>query len=129
MVTCKISPFTNHMSPISCKMFDIPFQLVHVTFHLLLKTCPIYAKTCLPKDPQIVPYQKGGSSYTNLEISKDMDIKNPAYGRQSISRPMRIVARIPQYGRPRIPQNAIFLKNGKNHPKRINSKSLEICQN
>ena len=31
--------------------------------------------------------------------------KNPAYGRQSISRPMRIVAPIPQWGGPRIPQN------------------------
>ena len=49
-------------------------------------------------------------------------IKNPAYGRQSISRPMRIVAPIPQQGGPRIPENPIFLKNGKNHPKRKNSK-------
>ena len=33
--------------------------------------------------------------------------KNPAYGRQSISRPMRIVAPMPQEGGPRIPQNPI----------------------
>ena len=43
-------------------------------------------------------------------------------GRQSISRPMRIVAPIPQYGGPRIPQKPIFLKNRKNHLKRKNSK-------
>ena len=39
--------------------------------------------------------------------------KNPAYGRQSISRPMRILAQMPQEGGPRIPQNPIFLTNGK----------------
>ena len=44
--------------------------------------------------------------------------KNPAYGRQSISRPMRIIAPIPQKGGPRIPKNPIFLKNGKIYPKR-----------
>ena len=45
-------------------------------------------------------------------------MKNPAYGRQSLSRPMRIVAPMPQEGGPRIPKNPIFLKNGKNHQKR-----------
>ena len=49
-------------------------------------------------------------------------LKNPAYGRQSISWPMRIVAPIPQQGEPRIPQNPIFFY-GKNHPKRKNSKT------
>ena len=48
--------------------------------------------------------------------------KNPAYGRQSISWPMRIVVPIPQYGGPRIADNPNFLKNGKNHPKHKNSK-------
>ena len=42
---------------------------------------------------------------------------------------MLIVAPIPQQGGPKIPPNPIFLKNAKNHPKRKNSKSLEICQN
>ena len=42
---------------------------------------------------------------------------------------MRIVAPIPQYGGPRIPKKTIFLKSGKNDPKRKNSKRLEICQN
>ena len=51
-----------------------------------------------------------------------MDKKNPAYGRQSISRPMRIVSPIPQLVGPRIPENQKKLKNGKNHPKRENSK-------
>ena len=44
-------------------------------------------------------------------------LKNPAYGRQSISRPMRIVAPIPQQGGPRIPKNPILLKNGKKSSK------------
>ena len=52
-----------------------------------------------------------------------MKRKNPAYGRQSISRPMWIVAPMPQEGGPRIPKNPIFLKNGKNHLKRKNSKT------
>ena len=51
--------------------------------------------------------------------------KNPAYGRQSISRPMRIVAPMPQEGGPRIPQNHIFLKNGKNHPKRKKLRNVQ----
>ena len=55
-------------------------------------------------------------------LSQKYFFLNPAYGRQSISRPMRIVAQMPQEGGPRIPQNPIFLKNGKNHPKRKNSK-------
>ena len=38
------------------------------------------------------------------------------------TQPMRKVAPIPQQGGPRIPKNPIFLKNGKNHPKRKNSK-------
>ena len=52
--------------------------------------------------------------------------KNPAYGRQSISRPMRVVAPMPYEGGPRIPQNPIFLKNAKNHWKRKNSKTSRI---
>ena len=48
--------------------------------------------------------------------------KNPAYGRKSISRPMRIVAPIPRQGGPSTPKNHFFLKNGKNHSKRKNSK-------
>ena len=55
--------------------------------------------------------------------------KNPAYRRQSISRPMRIVAPIPQKGGPKIPKYMIFLKNGKHHLKRKIQKRLEICQN
>ena len=43
--------------------------------------------------------------------SQHVDKNKPAYGRQSISRLMRIVA--PQYGGPRIPKNLNFLKNGK----------------
>ena len=42
---------------------------------------------------------------------------------------MRIVAPMPQEGGPRIPQNPIFLKIGKNHQKRKTQKRLEICQN
>ena len=34
--------------------------------------------------------------------------KNPAYGRQSISRPMRIIAPMPKEGGPRIPKNPII---------------------
>ena len=49
--------------------------------------------------------------------------KNPAYWRQSISRRMQIVALMPYEGGPRIPQNPIFLKNGKNHQKRKNSET------
>ena len=76
-----------------------------------------------------LPYQNCANT-TNKQkvILQDMfiitiqDLKNPAYGRQSISRPMRIVAPIPQQGGPRIAKNPNFLKNGKNHPKRKNSK-------
>ena len=39
---------------------------------------------------------------------KNQKKKNPAYWRQSISRPMQIVAPIPQQGGPRIPQNPNF---------------------
>ena len=50
-------------------------------------------------------------------------IKNPAYGRHQLSRPMRIVAPIPQKGGPRIHKNQKKkIKNGKNNPKRKNSK-------
>ena len=49
--------------------------------------------------------------------------KNPAYGRQSISRSMRIVAQMPQEGGPRTPQNPIFWKNGKNHQQPKNSET------
>ena len=56
--------------------------------------------------------------------------KNSAYGRQSISRPMRIVAPIPQQGRPRIPKNTNFFLNGKKLFKTQKpQKRLEICQN
>ena len=55
--------------------------------------------------------------------------KNPANGRQSISRPMWIVAPIPQLGWPRIPKNPFFLKNAKYHPNCKTQKRLEICQN
>ena len=59
--------------------------------------------------------------------------KNLAYGRQSVSRPMRIAAPIPQYGGPRIPQKPDFFEKQKNHSKRKNSKTsrdmpkLAIC--
>ena len=42
-----------------------------------------------------------------LEDIKDT-VKNPAYGRQRISRPMRIVAPLPQLGGPRIPGKPFF---------------------
>ena len=64
-----------------------------------------------------------GSSMKKISSTMDFCRKNPAYGRQSISRPMRIVAPMPQEGGPRIPQNPNFLKNGKNHQKRKNSKT------
>ena len=59
------------------------------------------------------------------EGSAEEGLQNPGYGRQSISRLMRIVAPIPQYGGPRIPHNPIFLKNRKNHQKHKNSKNLQ----
>ena len=62
------------------------------------------------------------------EIAKSF-VKNIAYGRQSISRPMRIVALIPQYGGPRIPKNHKFFKNGENHLKRKNSKTFRNMPN
>ena len=49
--------------------------------------------------------------------------KNPTYWRQSISRPMQIVAPMPLEGEPRTPENPIFLKNGKNNQKRNNSET------
>ena len=36
---------------------------------------------------------------------------------------MWLVAPIPQWGGPRIPENQKKWKNGKNHPKRVNSKT------
>ena len=50
-----------------------------------------------------------------LQLPKSLvpTIKNPAYGKQSISRPMRIVAPIPQQGGPRIPKNQNLLKTEK----------------
>ena len=53
------------------------------------------------------------------------DIKNPAYGRQSISRPMRIVAPMPQEGGPRIPKNPIFFQKRKKSSKTKNSKNVQ----
>ena len=53
---------------------------------------------------------------------------NPAYGRQSISRPMRIVAPMPLEGGPRIPKNPIFLKNGKIIKNLKAQNCIEICQ-
>ena len=56
--------------------------------------------------------------------------QNPAYGRQSISRPMRIVAPIPQQGGPRIPKNPNCLKKRKKIIQYAKTqKRLEICQN
>ena len=66
-------------------------------------------------------------THASLDIGKTNN-KNPAYGRQSISRPMQIVAPIPQQGGPRIPQSPIFFKNVKNHPKRKNSKTSRNMQ-
>ena len=53
-----------------------------------------------------------------FRISKN--IGHPTWG--SGGKKMRIVAPIPQQGGPRIPKNPNFWKNGKNHPKRKNSK-------
>ena len=55
--------------------------------------------------------------------------KNPAYGRQSNSRPMWIVAPMPKEGGPRIPKNQIFLKTEKLIQNAKTQKCLEICQN
>ena len=41
---------------------------------------------------------------------------------------MRIVAPIPEQGGSRIPENQIFLKNGKNHLNAKTRKHLEVCQ-
>ena len=73
----------------------------------------------------IIKYPTVCKSMTYYEINVNMFtiVKNPEYGRQSISQQMRIVAPIPQENGPRIPKNPIFLKNGKNHPKRKNSKT------
>ena len=54
--------------------------------------------------------------------------KNPEYGRQSISRPMQIVAPMPCEGGQGIPKNPIFFLNGKNHPRRKNSKTSRTRQ-
>ena len=55
--------------------------------------------------------------------------KNPAYGRQIISRLMWIVAPMPQESGPRIPQNPIFWENGKNHLKRKKSSKTQKLKN
>ena len=52
-------------------------------------------------------------TYVSDIIELTAENKNPAYGRQSISQPMRILATIPQEGGPRIPKNPNLLKNGK----------------
>ena len=49
--------------------------------------------------------------------------KNPTYGRQSISRPMKLVAPMTKEGGPRITKNPIFSKNGKNQQKNKNSET------
>ena len=46
----------------------------------------------------------------NMRKSVILVFKNPAYGRQSISQPMQIVAPIPQKGGQRIPKNPFFEK-------------------
>ena len=58
-----------------------------------------------------------------------LQFKNPAYKRQSISRPMRIVAPIPRI--PRIPKNPFFFfrKTEKIIQNAKTQKCLEICQN
>ena len=58
-----------------------------------------------------------------------MHNKNPVYGRQSISRPMQIVAPMPKEGGPRIPQNQIFGKTEKIIQNAKTQKRLKICQN
>ena len=55
--------------------------------------------------------------------------QNPAYGRQSISRPMRIVALIPQKGGPRIPQTRFFWKMEKIIQNAKTQQRLKIFQN
>ena len=46
-----------------------------------------------PKRPQTNPVKRKMQNWDKSEYAKT---KNPAYGRQSISRPMRIVAPMPQ---------------------------------
>ena len=52
----------------------------------------------IDKGQSYVSYMKpnGKDLIDSEDISDDEELKNPAYGRQSISRPMRIVAPIPQ---------------------------------
>ena len=59
-------------------------------------------------------------SFKMIRISKD-----PAYGRQNISRRMQIIALIPQQGGPRIPKNPNFLKSGKKSSKTQNLKNVK----
>ena len=92
---------------------------------LITNMCP-YLQTLFPYDRILMTSLKPkgfifeGSIFEGKIKNKKMVMrqvcvnhKNPAYGRQSISRPMRIVAPMPQEGGPRIPNNPIFLKNGK----------------
>ena len=54
-----------------------------------------------------------------------MKLKKPSYGRESISRPMPIVAPIPQQGGPRIPKNPNCLKNRKKSQKTQKLKNVQ----
>ena len=98
---------TQNVSP--CKIKRLGHKLMNYF------TCQ-YQCQCICQSQCILPAQRVCKC---LLIKK----KNPAYGRQSISRPMPIVAPMPQQSGPRIPKNPNFLKNGKNHPKRKNSKT------
>ena len=70
-----------------------------------------------------------GCQSLTVTVEPIVKVKNPAYGRQSISRPMRIVAPMPQEGGPRIPQNQIFFEKQKKSSKtQKTQKRLEICQ-
>ena len=71
--------------------------------------------------------------YLNFRLSKtysiNMSFKNPAYGRQSISRPMRIVAPCHRRLDQEYPKTQFFWKTEKNIQNAKTQKRLEICQN
>ena len=68
--------------------------------------------------------------YSQVFVSDHvLNKKNPAYGRQSISRPMRIVAPIPQQGGPRIPNTKKKFKNGKKSSKTRKLKNIQRYAN
>ena len=110
-VTCHLSPFTCHLSTITCLMSPVTCHLFSVTWVSWLSKITenfIFHGNFSLEITYKVP--KRGYFWQNKILSQKQIIllqklsvtearflyKNPAYGRQSISRPMRIVAPIPQ---------------------------------